>query len=60
MTENEIYEMDVKKKKMHSHSASSDAQNINKVLHYSKSKERQSGAARQKETGKEANIYLYL
>lgn len=44
---------------MHSHGAP-DAQNINKVLHYSKSKERQSGVARQTETGKESNIYLYL
>lgn len=59
MTENGIYEMDVKKKKkkMHSHSAALDAQNINKVLHYSKSRERQRGAPRQMETGKESNIY---
>lgn len=56
MTENGIYEID---EKMQSHGAP-DAQNINKVLHYSKSKERQSRAARQTETGKQSNIYLHL
>lgn len=48
-------------KKMHSHADVSDAQNINKVLHYSKSKERQSRATRQMETKMEKNLlYIYI
>lgn len=52
--------MELKKKKMHSHGAASHTQNINKLLHYSKSIERQSGAARQMETGKESNIFIFI
>lgn len=56
ITGNGIFKMDVEK---NARSWCPDAQNINKVFHYSKSRERQRGAARQMEAEKRVQ-YIFI